>query len=258
MAVLLLVRRRADLCGMRVAPAHKGDVNIIRAHWSGKSSTGSWRLDGEVSPGFWGGWGRSRRSQRLYGWRSKLKWGTRAWPPNAAGWPVHRWTVGRCEFQRTLRRPLFAPAALAAVLKAAAGALLSPQMGKKKRDFISRRSSFPLRSSLLPQPFRPRMFWKIFSHYARGANSLRPAAPRARPGSAWMFRWWKESIRESSSVVLVICASWPRCQSPRLSSVPRPSASVVRLANAHHGASWHNRNGSLWQRVGRECNQGLD
>lgn len=52
MTVSLLVRRRADLCGMRVAPAHKGDVNVIRAHWSGKSSTGSWRLDGEVSPGF--------------------------------------------------------------------------------------------------------------------------------------------------------------------------------------------------------------
>lgn len=52
MAVWLLVWRRADLCGMRVNPAHKGDVNVIRAHWSGKSSTGSWRLDGEVSPGF--------------------------------------------------------------------------------------------------------------------------------------------------------------------------------------------------------------
>lgn len=46
------------------SPAHKGDVNVIRAHWSGKSSTGSWRLDGEVSPGLWGGWGRGRgRSQ---------------------------------------------------------------------------------------------------------------------------------------------------------------------------------------------------
>lgn len=245
---------------MRVAPAHKGDVNVIRAHWSGKSSTGSWRLDGEVSPGFWGGWGRSRRGQRLYGWRSKLKWGPRAGgPPNAAGWPVHRWTLGRCEFQRTLRRPLFAPAALAAVLKAAAGPLLSPQTEKKKGKTLflaGLLSRFARVFSL--NPSGPACFEKYFSHYARGANSLRPAAPRARPGSAWMFRWWKESIRESSSVVLVICASWPRCQSPRLSSVPRPSASVVRLANAHHGASWHNRNGSLWQRVGRECNQGLD
>lgn len=98
------------------SPAHKGDVNVIRAHWSGKSSTGSWRLDGEVSPGFWGGWGRgkgrSRWSQWLYGWWSKLKWGARGRQfavQNIAGWPVHCWTVGHREFQRVLQRPLFAP-----------------------------------------------------------------------------------------------------------------------------------------------------
>lgn len=110
------------------SPAHKGDVNVIRAHWSGKSSTGSWRLDGEVSPGFWGGWGRgkgrSRWSQRLYGWWSKLKWGARGRQfgvQNIAGWPVHCWTVGHDEFQKVLQRPLFALAG--SLLKTAAGSL---------------------------------------------------------------------------------------------------------------------------------------
>lgn len=164
MAVSLLARRRADLCGMRVAPAHKGDVNVIRAHWSGKSSTGSWRLDGEVSPGFWGGWGRSRRGQRLYGWRSKLKWGARARAAERSWVTCSSLNCGPLWISKDSPAPPVCPGCTRCRAKSKRPALSSRRKRKikKSKTLFLARSSFALRSSLLPQPFGPRMFWKIF------------------------------------------------------------------------------------------------
>lgn len=239
------------------SPAHKGDVNVIRAHWSGKSSTGSWRLDGEVSPGFWGGWGRgkgrSRWSQRLYGWWSKLKWGARGRQfavQNIAGWPVHCWTVGHREFQRVLQRPLFAPRC---TRRRAKNSSRPWCCNKKETLFLYFSSVF--------SPILAAASVESFPSTLRALHVLKnifPTAPRARPGRAWMFRWWKESIRRSSRVALVIYASRPHCPSTSPSFVPRPSASVIRLANAHHSASCHKPIGSLWQEGKQKCNQGLD